>query len=52
MVMLGSNAKRKVKDYVLTRYACYLIAMNGDTTKEEPKHKTRKLLRSPAVSRG
>ena len=35
MVMLGSNAKRKVKDYMLTRYACYLIAMNGDTTKEE-----------------
>ncbi len=35
MVVLGSNAKRKVKDYMLTRYACYLIAMNGDTTKEE-----------------
>lgn len=35
MVVLGSKAKRKVKDYMLTRYACYLIAMNGDTTKEE-----------------
>lgn len=35
MVKLGSGAKRSVKDYMLTRYACYLIAMNGDTTKEE-----------------
>lgn len=35
MVCLGSGAKRPVKDYMLTRYACYLIAMNGDTTKEE-----------------
>ena len=35
MVRLGSGAKRNVKDYMLTRYACYLIAMNGDTSKEE-----------------
>lgn len=35
MVSLGSGANRKVKDYMLTRYACYLIAMNGDTSKEE-----------------
>ena len=35
MVALGSGANRKVKDYMLTRYACYLIAMNGDTAKEE-----------------
>ena len=34
MVCLGSGAKRSVKDYMLTRYTCYLIAMNGDTTKE------------------
>lgn len=35
MVCLGSGAKRKVKDYMVTRYACYLIAQNGDPKKEE-----------------
>ena len=35
MVTLGSDAKRSVKDYMLTRYACYLIAQNGDPKKEE-----------------
>ena len=35
MVDLGSGSKRKIKDYKLTRYACYLIAMNGDPRKEE-----------------
>lgn len=34
MVQIGSSAKRKIKDYMLTRYACYLIAMNGDPQKE------------------
>jgi DNA-damage-inducible protein D len=35
MVDLGSKAKRSVKDFMLTRYACYLIAQNGDPKKEE-----------------
>ena len=35
MVPLGSGANRAVKDYMLTRYACYLIAQNGDPKKEE-----------------
>ena len=34
MVKLGSGAERPVDDFVLTRYACYLIAKNGDPRKE------------------
>jgi len=33
MVNIGSNAKRKLKDYKLTRYACYLIVQNSDSSK-------------------
>ena len=35
MVLIGSEAKREVSDYSLSRYACYLIAQNGDPRKEE-----------------
>ena len=35
MVQIGSGAERAVKDYMLTRYACYLIAQNGDPRKEK-----------------
>lgn len=35
MVQIGSKTKRKLEDYMLTRYACYLIAQNGDPKKEE-----------------
>ena len=34
MVEIGSGAKRSQTDYKLTRYACYLIVMNGDPRKE------------------
>ena len=34
MVDIGSKTKRKVLDYKLSRYACYLIVMNGNPKKE------------------
>lgn len=34
MVQIGSGAKRDVEDIHLSRYACYLIAQNGDTRKQ------------------
>ncbi len=34
MVDIGSKTKRSLKDYRLTRYACYLIVQNGDPRKE------------------
>ena len=34
MVDIGSNTKRETSDYMLSRYACYLIAQNGDPRKE------------------
>lgn len=35
MVILGSGAQRQVDDVMLTRYACYLVAQNGDPRKQE-----------------
>ena len=37
MVPLGSGAERELDDFTLTRYACYLVAQNGDPKKEEMK---------------
>ncbi|MDA8137893.1 MAG: DNA damage-inducible protein D [Desulfobacteraceae bacterium] len=34
MVRIGSGAERPIDDIVLTRYACYLIAQNGDSRKD------------------
>lgn len=35
MVKLGSGSEREVDDVLLTRYACYLVAQNGDPRKEQ-----------------
>ena len=34
MVEIGSGTQRRIDDMALTRYACYLIAQNGDSTKK------------------
>jgi DNA-damage-inducible protein D len=35
MVTIGSDATRPIEDILLTRYACYLVAQNGDSRKSE-----------------
>lgn len=35
MVDLGSGSQREIDDIMLSRYACYLIAQNGDSQKQE-----------------
>lgn len=35
MITTGKGAKRKLEDIALTRYACYIVAMNADPSKPE-----------------
>jgi DNA-damage-inducible protein D len=35
MVILGSGSEREIDDLALTRYACYLVAQNGEPSKNE-----------------
>lgn len=60
MVGVGSGAQKEIDDIMLTRYACYLKAQNGDSSKEEiafaqisAEHVTNnKSVRSTLISRG
>ncbi len=53
MIDLAKGARREVDDYMLSRYACYLIAQNGDSRKPEISFaQTEKILSGVLFERG
>ncbi len=51
MVDIGSGTQREVADIALTRYACYLVAQNGDPAKDQIAFAQRILRFRPASRR-
>ena len=47
MVRLGSGSEREVSDYHLSRFACYLIAQNGDSLPSAESHRRTSRQRHP-----
>ena len=47
MVGIGSGAERDIDDILLTHYACYLVAQNGDSRKYKNACISRRTLNSP-----
>ena len=42
MIIVGKGSEKQIDDILLTRYACYLIAQNGDVRKSEIAFKDKK----------